>query len=105
MQAGKLRHRITIERPVAARNEYGEDVPTWQTYWQCWANVVPLDGTEKWNASQVQPQVKHVVEMRFKAGILPEFRVSFKGRYLYVESSIDVGERGREGRLVCIERA
>jgi SPP1 family predicted phage head-tail adaptor len=43
--AGKLRHRITIQRETTTRDEYGSEVKTWLPLATVWASVEPLSPT------------------------------------------------------------
>lgn len=45
IQAGKLRHRITIQRETVTRDEYGSEVKTWDDLATVWASVEPLSPT------------------------------------------------------------
>jgi SPP1 family predicted phage head-tail adaptor len=105
MQAGKLRHRITIQEPVTARNGYGEAITTWTAVATVWASVEPLSGREFFAAEHVQSEVTHRVRMRWQSGITPDMRVLFGGRVLKVEAVINYGERRTDLQLMCQEVA
>lgn len=47
MQAGKLRHRITLQSAVDTQDQTtGEPVRSWSTLATVWANVLPMKGRE-----------------------------------------------------------
>ena len=52
MQAGRLRHRITINQKVVARNDFGEEIITWTEVGTFWGSVEPLQGRELLEARQ-----------------------------------------------------
>lgn len=105
MQAGRLRHRITIQEPVVARNGFNEAITTWSNVATVWASVEPISGREFFAAEHVQSEITHRVRLRYRPGVTSEMRVSFGGRYLQIESVIDVRERNAEMQLMCREMA
>lgn len=105
MQAGKLRHRITIQEPVVARNGFNEAITTWSAVATVWASVEPLSGREFFAAEHVQSEITHRIRVRYRAGIAPTMRVVFNGRYLMIESVINYGERNTDLQLMCREMA
>ncbi len=103
MNAGRLRHRIRIQTPTAARNGYGEQIITWTTLATVWAAVEPLRGRELYDAEQVQAEISHRVRIRPYPGVTPQMRVLFDSRVLMIETVINVEERGRDMQLMCRE--
>ena len=76
MRAGELRHRATLQRPDSTVNAHGESDPTWTNF----ASRVPVQvfeqgSREVWNAQQRQPQITHVVSMRWLEGVTAAMRV------------------------------
>lgn len=45
IQAGKLRHKITIRRETTTRDEYGSEIKTWTDLATVWASIDPLSPT------------------------------------------------------------
>lgn len=76
---------------------------TWVDYATAWAKVKPLSGIELWKAQQINALVTHNVNIRFRSGVLPDMRVTFKGRVLNIVSVVNDEERNREMDLVCME--
>lgn len=108
MTAGKLRHRVQIqrdERHGVPSNAGGPQDPLWVTVGARYANVVPLSGRERFTADQVQADVSHRVEMHYDPtiGIRPAWRLLYGARPLEIESTVNVGERNRELHLMCKE--
>ena len=101
MRAGKLRHRVTIQRAVEAQNEFGEAVTTWVNVGQVWASVEPLRGREYFQADGTQAEVSTVIRMRYRDGIVAKMRLVHGDDSYDIESVIDVGGRGRELELMC----
>jgi len=103
MNAGKLRHRVTIQELVRADDGYGGIIETWQDVATVWAAVEPLRGSERYRAQQVQAELSHKVTMRYRAGVKPQMRLLHNGRVLNIEAVIDAEERHRWLELLCSE--
>lgn len=52
MQAGRLRHRITLLKPVTARDEIGQPVTVFEPMAEVFASVMPLKSQE--SGGQIQ---------------------------------------------------
>lgn len=103
MNAGKLRHRVTIQQLVKTDDGYGGIVETWQDVATVWAAVEPLRGNERYRAQQVQAELTHKVIMRYRAGIKPQMRLLYGNRIFEIEAVIDVEERHKWIELLCAE--
>lgn len=105
MRAGRLHHRITLERETVTKNEFGEEVSAWEPYATRWAEVRPQGGKEFWAAQQVIDDLSHEVRLRYMPGIRSKDRLLFKGRVFDIVSPpVNVGERNVELVLMCRER-
>ena len=102
MQAGKLRHRVTIQDKTVARDAYNGEVITWTTVTTVWAAVEPLNGREFLEAQRDGAQVTTRIRIRDRS-VTPEMRVVFGSHVYDVESVIAVEERGAEVVLMCKE--
>lgn len=91
MQAGKLRHRVTIERPRAAdeRDVNGEPVPPWIAVGDVWAAIEPLSARESFAAQQALSVVTHRITLRYRKDWRASWRVRYidggKQRYFYFD--------------------
>ncbi|WP_434642754.1 phage head closure protein [Thermoanaerobacterium thermosaccharolyticum] len=103
MNAGKLRHRATIQQLVSTDDGAGGSIETWQDIVTVWAAIEPLRGNERYTAQQVQSTLSHKVTIRYREGIKPQMRLTYKGRVFEVESVIDVEERHQWLELLCSE--
>ena len=105
MEAGKLRHRLIIQRPpvVPVRDSTGAEVETWEPVSAVWGRVEPLSGRELYAARQFNAEVSHRVTMRFAEGIIPTMRVLFGSRAFDVHAVLNPDERNRELQLACSE--
>ncbi len=104
MRAGKLRHPITIEQPTDTQGStYGQAGLTWTTFKRTRASIEPASGKEQIGADQVQAGVTHVVGMRFIPGVTTKMRIAFGTRVFSIISTLNIQERNRELKLMCME--
>lgn len=104
MQAGKLRHRITIEQPDASEGVGGEELPNYSTFATIWGSVEPLSGSEGLQGRQAGAEVTHRVRIRYHAGITSNMRIVWSNRYFNLsQPPINKDERNREMELICRE--
>lgn len=104
MRAGKLRHRITLQRNEPVRNSIGDPIPHWVDYATVNAEVAPLKGREFFDAQQITSELTTRVRIRWLKGVKAEHRIVFNGRTLEIASPpINVDEKNWELVLMCRE--
>ncbi len=105
MQAGKLRHRLTIqEKPdPVPQDSYGEEDFTWQEFDVVWGAVEPLRGREFIERKMDGADVTTRIRIRHQDGIKPEMRVVWGSHTYDILSVIEVESRQREIHLMCRE--
>lgn len=103
MQAGKLRHRVTIQEQSTARDTFGQRVDTWTTVATVWASVEPLQGREFLDGRSLEAEISLRVRMRYRSGVEPTMRLSWGGRIFEIVAITSTEERGRELVLMCRE--
>lgn len=105
MQAGRLRERVTIQQQSVSRDSYGAEIVTWADVATVWASVLPKASAERFivGAAQDLAKISHAVRIRYRTGITPKMRVSWGGRFLYVQTVTDPDGRERELILLCEE--
>ena len=104
MQAGPLRHRITIETPTETQDTFGAAVATWATFAERWAAIEPLTGREFFAAQQINAEVSHTIRLRYVAGVTTKMRVAFGARHFDLAAVRNLDERGIELELLAVER-
>lgn len=81
MRAGKLRHRVTIQREVEMQNpDTGAVSVSWVTYADRWAEYVAQSVREFIAAASVQSEVKGRFVVRADETITPDMRVVHRGK-------------------------
>jgi SPP1 family predicted phage head-tail adaptor len=109
MMAGRLRKTVTIEQVTETRDSMGGVVETWATLDKVRAEIRPMRGRELWDAQRVNPELTHVVTIRFLEGVDAKMRVTYTDdrtgftRHLLIDGVIDVAEAHREMQLYCHE--
>lgn len=85
LAAGKLRHRIEIQRPQEVQDpQTGAVDLVWVKYADRWAEYVPSSVREFIAAAAVQSEVKGRFVVRYDAGITADMRVIYRGKQFAV---------------------
>lgn len=106
MIAGKLRHRVYIQRATEAANTYGEMVKTWASIYRVWASVEPLTGRELERAQQVSAEATTRVKIRYTDDVTVGDRILFgtyDQRVFEINAIVNPDERNVELHLFCSE--
>ncbi|MBH3202572.1 phage head closure protein [Serratia marcescens] len=97
MQAGKLRHRITLQKPVKVQDTTsGEMIDTWQDVSNLWAEVSPLSAREFVSAQAMQNAVTTRITVRYRQDIEPKYRILFRGKIFNIEGILSDPKSGLE---------
>lgn|SRR5262245_33171954 len=75
---GELRHKIQIEQVTEVQDENGIISEQWATFLEVQAQVNPLQGTEAFQARQLDAALDHRIWIRYRPGIKPKMRVRFQ---------------------------
>ena len=101
MEAGRLRHRITIEQKSVQRGAQGGEVVTWTTFTTVWAAAEPMRGREYVTLRAGQADISIKFALRYLAGVNPAMRVIWNGNPYEIVDVIDVKGRRVELELMC----
>ena len=97
MQAGKLRHRIALQKPVNIQDpESGEVTPTWEEVAIIWAEVVPLSVKEFIAAQAGQSEVTARIKIRRRTDVTAKHRIIYRGQIYNIEGVLPDPESGIE---------
>jgi len=98
---GRLRHRVTIQRPAASSplNGFGEPGGPAVTFAAAYASIQALQGREFEAAQRLWADARFLVELQYLAGVTTEMRIlDDEGRTLNI---LDVEDpEGNRARLV-----
>lgn len=91
--AGVRRSVIKILQRDSGQEAGGQPVSTWTTFATMWARVVSQGGSELFKAQQFDPEVTHLVYIKWMAGLLPTMAIQLDdGTYLDIVYA-NYGER------------
>ncbi|MDF7648097.1 phage head closure protein [Erwiniaceae bacterium L1_54_3] len=86
MQAGKLRHRITIQQPVKSQSPTtGGVIDTWQSIGDVWAEVAASSAREFTAAMAVQSEITTRITIRYRADVTCKHRILYRGKTYNIE--------------------
>ena len=104
MEAGKLRHRVTIqEKPTVTRDGFGGEVPGWTEVDTVWAAVEPLGGREFLEGRSLEAIVDTRIRIRYRTGLVPSMRVVWGSHTYGIQAVIEPKSAHREIHLMCAE--
>lgn len=97
IEAGKLRHKVSVQKLNMTEREGGGYDTEWETFANPYAWIKPISGTESLFGMQLQDSITHDIVIRYKASraITPEHRIKFGDRLFNIRSVINVEERDR----------
>ena len=104
MKAGRLRHRIEVQRKTETRDSRGGVVETWQTQQKRWADIQPLRMRQRFEAAQLDSRLSHFIVLRYYPTLSPEHRIVYQGRVFNIESVIHPRERSIMTEARCMEQ-
>jgi SPP1 family predicted phage head-tail adaptor len=101
---GRLRHRLTLESVSRTPDGGGGASESWSTVATVWAEVTPVGGGESVAADAVTGGVSHEIRFRYRPGVGPSMRLRSGARVFVIAGAIDVDERRRWLKCLCLER-
>lgn len=114
MQSGKLRHRITIERPIETQDaSTGAIAVSWSLFAsRISAEVLPDRASEYFAAQQLQSSTNAMIRIRYRVGVEPTMRVTHhlsdgipEILEVYdIQGVVHFQAGFREIRLMCLKR-
>lgn len=97
MQAGRLRHRVTIQNRVETQDPTtGAIAVSWADVATVWAAVEPLSAREFIAAQAAQSQVSARITIRYRAGVTAAMRIVHGATLYNIEGVIPDNRSGRE---------
>lgn len=86
IDSGRMRERVTLQRPVDRQNEFGEATLEWEEAAVVWANVMNLTARDYFAAQQSGTLATHRITIRHYADIQPTWRILWRGRMMEITS-------------------
>lgn len=104
MRAGNLRHRVSLQAPTESVAADGTVSRTFAEDCKRWASIEALRGRERFEAQQVQPEADIRIRMRYYSSLEETWQIVHDSRTYSIVAIIDVGGRGREHEVLCVEQ-
>jgi len=107
MRAGRLRHRITIQRSTPGRGDAGERLDVWIDIATVWAAIRTISDEERSDKLSVDITATHVITIRHQHvldDISPRDRIVHEGKTYHIIDVVNVGERDRQIDIRCVRR-
>lgn len=104
MLVNRLRHRVTLQRPVTTRTDSGAVVKGYEDVATLWAAVEPLRGREYFAAYAEHVDVTTRIRIRYRDGIDRTMIINYCGRVFEILSIIQPNLQRIELQLMCKER-
>lgn len=105
MRAGRLNHKVTLQRRQAGQDAAGQPVDTWIELATRRARVEPGGGREYLERSGQSSEVTTRFTLRYDsslAGLTPADRLVFNGSVYDIEAVINSDERNIKLTLMCV---
>jgi SPP1 family predicted phage head-tail adaptor len=104
MRAGKLRHRVTLQRKTSTRDAAGQHIEPWTDLGTVRASIEPLSGIERLDGGAEYAESTVRVRMRHSSltgSLTPADRLSYGGQVYDIQNVANLWERDRELVLMC----
>lgn len=102
-RTGEMRHRVTIQTPVATPDGQGGSTIVWTDVATVWAFVRPEPGKEVVENMRTQTNCTHRVFLRHTTGVTTARRLKYGTRIFDILSAVNSREEGVQMELVCRE--
>lgn len=103
MDAGKLRHRVSLQRNEFEQDPVtGELVEGWTEYGKAWASVEPLSARDLIAAQGVQSKVTARMVIRYRTDIDPAHRIVHRGKVYRIEGILPDKDSGLEYLTILV---
>ena len=108
IDAGKLRHLITIQQLSGSLGSLGQSSKTWgsiSTDPNVYAQIRTLGGSEAILARQVYPRVSHKIMLRYHASLTTEMRIKLGSRIFNIDAIDNLEQRDTVHECMVTEEA
>lgn len=97
MQAGKLRHRITLQKSAKAQSPVtGEIVNSWVDVAKLWADVVDLSAREFVTAQAGQSEITSRITIRYREDVTSKDRILYRSQIYNIQGVLADDKSGSE---------
>lgn len=96
MDAGELRHRITLQQKTVARDAMGGEIETWNDIATVWASKAHQTSREFFAAQKINAEITVLFIIRYRRNVDTKMRVIFSGKTYDILGADDLDGRRRE---------
>lgn len=98
MRSGRLRHRLSLQKPTHTNTSVGTIVTTWGTVATIWGSIEPLRvGSNEFYASAlINSDIKAQVITRYTSDVESDYRFVFGTRVFPILAILNIMERNKE---------
>lgn len=95
--SGLLRDKVQLQEQQIDRDpETGEEIVTWVTVSEPWAQIVPMSAREFVAAGAEQSEVQGKIVIRYRGEVDATMRIVFRGKYYAIHGVLPDADSGLE---------
>ena len=106
MSIGERRHRVTFQRAVITKDDFGESDKSWTDICTSWALVQPLKGSERFSANFAQADIDSRIVTRNRSELKslgPKDRITWNGHTYDIRAVIFRDHRASDLEILVQE--
>lgn len=81
----------------------GNVLPEFNVIDTVWARAIPQTGREFIEAAKTEPELRFMWNIRYRADLTPDHRLTHDGRVMNILAVMDIEERHIEQNILCNE--
>jgi SPP1 family predicted phage head-tail adaptor len=85
---GRMIHRLGLEAPIIVPDTSGGAEVSYALIADVWGEVRPVTGDEGQNQDRLSAELSHVVSIRYRADVSPDYRFAFGTKKLHIRAVI-----------------
>lgn len=103
MKHSRYRHRVRFERRSSSQDAIGQQIDSWTTLGEDFAEIAPVSGREFFARSGEQASVSTKVTIRYRPSldVRPDDRILARGAYYDINAVLNQGMKDREVVFMC----
>ena len=101
MRAARLNKWVELLQKATVRDDFGQEVETWNLIDSVWASVETLSGKQVFDAQQHKIEINRKILIRYRDDIAEGWRVRHGSKEYEVVVPSDPDNRSRQLYLMC----
>lgn len=91
----RLNKRVELQEKTKTFDGFGGYIEEWTTVQKLWAEVMPVDAIENFEANKIDEKISHIISIRYKNTISTHNRLKFNERIFNIRGIVNVNEENR----------